>query len=166
MDISTRHDLFRLGMDDTILEYFQLRGPYKLSNRKADYFSADFHVGEVNIMTSTMVTEREIGHLSNRLRDEAKLYHVRGKQAGEDLIEFLSQAALFEQHIRGLWWFRGYYRTKSIFQKAFALLRFWRYTWIVAVWRFVSFDANNPPGYPFGPPQLGVRDEDTRTQDS
>lgn len=134
MTNETRLQMFRLGMEDKILEYFSTRGPM-VRGAMASIMFADFSDGEdVNISTTTVVSLEELNHLRNP-RDEAKVFHKQGRQAGEDLMEFLANSGRFEQHIRRQWWFRVYYRTKRIFQKAFALLRFWRYTWIVAIWR-------------------------------
>lgn len=141
MDMSeeTRRLMFQLGMEDEILTYFAARGPMRMHNQmRVEILFADFSDGpDVNLTTHSSFSDLEV--LRNE-RDATKIYYRRGRGAGEDLITFLTNSARFEQHIREQWWFRGYYRTKEKLQKAFALLAFWKYTWVTKLYSCFNQD--------------------------
>ena len=138
--------LFRLGMEDKILTYFTTKGPFTMRAAPGQIIAfADFSDGEdVNI--STNVTWDELAAARND-RDIAKILHMQGENAGEQIMTFLANSGRFEQYIRSRWWYRLFYRTKRIFRKAFALVAFWRYTWVVASWRSVFPPAHLRGGW-------------------
>ena len=127
---------FRAGVENRVMEYFTVHGPYTSSYGPLDHhwsnatelFYVDFMEGEdVCIATQSSISAAEADKFP---LNEPSVYYRQGQQAGEDIMKFLANSTRFEKHIRGQWWFRGYYRTQRFFEKAFARLCFWRYTWV------------------------------------
>ena len=135
MNHETCRVLYRLGLDDAILSHFTVSGPLSLP-MEFEVMNVVFSDGEVNVATESLFSDREMTHLRDRMRDEARIYHIRGVAAGHELVGYLSSAVTFERYIRSQWWYRSYYRTINLFEKAFALLTFWRYTWVVRIWNY------------------------------
>lgn len=136
MNKQTQKSLFTLGLHDAVLAYFEVNGPFVMARDGHTYMMVDFSEGaDININTIAQFSDHEMRLLSRRLRDESYIYHSRGRQAGRDIITFLANSGRFEQHIRSRWWYKLSRRVASIFRKAFALLRFWKYAWIVNVAR-------------------------------
>ncbi len=120
MHEQSKHDLFEMGVHDAVAEFFNADGPEGHGGYGSDgdeeVIWLDFihESTECYMMTSSGFPVAELASIHSR--SQAKLYYLRGKEAGRELIEKLARDAIsyetlrYRRGVRAILWVEKLFR--------------------------------------------------------
>ncbi len=120
MHEQSKHDLFEMGVHDAVAEFFSAEGPKGHGGYGSDgdeeVIWLDFihESTQTYMMTSSGFPVAELASIHSR--SQAKLYYLRGQEAGREIIEKLARDATTYETLRGKWGVRVTLRIEKLFR--------------------------------------------------